>query len=315
MAKSRGRPQWKPTSADRRFVGAMAAGGIDQNRIAAALGIAPKTLRRHCREALDSGAERATARVVAAMLHMATKAPYAVRYQAARFCCSAGPVGAIIPPARFMVRSCTKLHRRNDMAIVDFIGRTIGWLVVTGTICGGVLAIVHTSHPGDDPIPKPAAPAAAAAAAAAPGSSLTDAMKSCLSRSFLVELSSPQLHNNDFDGMNDRITGRCDVRWSEKPAAIDYIGSLAHPKPEGQPAAWAQDPAASQLMSDALNGRAHTPASRRCQTAVTALKEFELSLHFTETHRPTDAQSETFGKQWDAILDKCGADILAELKH
>jgi hypothetical protein len=84
MAKS-GRPQWKPSVADRRFIEAMAAGGIDQDRIAQALGVAPKTLRRHCRDVLDSGADRATSKVIAAMLHMATKAPYAVRYQAARF--------------------------------------------------------------------------------------------------------------------------------------------------------------------------------------------------------------------------------------
>jgi hypothetical protein len=85
MAKSRGRPQWQQSPKDRRFVEAMAAGGIDQDRIAAALGVAPKTLRRHCRDVLDSGADRANAKVIAAMLHMATKAPYAVRYQAARF--------------------------------------------------------------------------------------------------------------------------------------------------------------------------------------------------------------------------------------
>jgi hypothetical protein len=63
----------------------MVSGGIDQDRIARALGVAPKTLRRHCRDVLDSGADRATSKVVAAMLHMATKAPYAVRFQAARF--------------------------------------------------------------------------------------------------------------------------------------------------------------------------------------------------------------------------------------
>jgi len=46
MAKAGGRPQWKPAARDRRLIETMVAGGIDQHRIAAAFGVAPKTLRK-----------------------------------------------------------------------------------------------------------------------------------------------------------------------------------------------------------------------------------------------------------------------------
>jgi hypothetical protein len=44
----------------------------------------PEYLAWHRREDLDSGADRANGQVMAS-LHMATKTPYSVRYQAARF--------------------------------------------------------------------------------------------------------------------------------------------------------------------------------------------------------------------------------------
>jgi hypothetical protein len=59
----RGRPAWEPTDKDRRQVQAMSAYGIPETEIAVALGVTPPTLRKYCREELDTGATRANARV------------------------------------------------------------------------------------------------------------------------------------------------------------------------------------------------------------------------------------------------------------
>jgi hypothetical protein len=85
MATKGGRPRWEPSAKDRQLIETMAAGGINQARIAKAFGVALNTLRRHCREDLDSGVDRANGRVIGSMFFLATRAPYAVRYQAARF--------------------------------------------------------------------------------------------------------------------------------------------------------------------------------------------------------------------------------------
>jgi hypothetical protein len=71
----------------------MTAGGLNQGRIAQVLGVAPKTLRKHFRQALDNGADRANAAVIGAMFALATKGrPSHVRFQAARYwlACRAG---------------------------------------------------------------------------------------------------------------------------------------------------------------------------------------------------------------------------------
>jgi hypothetical protein len=62
--KSRGgRPSWEPTAAERGQVRAMAGYGIPEAEIALVLGVAPKTLRKHCRDELDTGTPRANAKV------------------------------------------------------------------------------------------------------------------------------------------------------------------------------------------------------------------------------------------------------------
>jgi hypothetical protein len=64
----------------------MVAGGIDQEKIAAAFKIAPKTLRLHCRAELNGGADRAHAAVIASLFSMATTGRSSfVKFQAARY--------------------------------------------------------------------------------------------------------------------------------------------------------------------------------------------------------------------------------------
>src|SRR3954447_18799584 len=58
-----GRPSHKPDSALRRQVEAMAGRGVPEAEIAVVIGIAPKTLRKHFRDELDTGHIKATARV------------------------------------------------------------------------------------------------------------------------------------------------------------------------------------------------------------------------------------------------------------
>jgi hypothetical protein len=57
-----------PTDEDRTRVGLMAAAGIHQDRIAARLKIAPKTLRKHFRAELDSAMDDITATAVSQLV-------------------------------------------------------------------------------------------------------------------------------------------------------------------------------------------------------------------------------------------------------
>jgi hypothetical protein len=67
------RPNLQPTEEDRKMVRLMAACGVDQEQIAARIGIrSPKTLRKHYREELDRGALDANVRVSHSLLKMAT---------------------------------------------------------------------------------------------------------------------------------------------------------------------------------------------------------------------------------------------------
>ena len=59
--------------------------GIPQDAICAILKITRPTLEKPCRVELDTGAADADAQVAGSMLRMATKAPYSVRFQAAKF--------------------------------------------------------------------------------------------------------------------------------------------------------------------------------------------------------------------------------------
>ncbi len=54
---------YKPTDQDRRMVEAMAAAGIPQDEISRCVGVAAKTLRKHYRAELDTGATRANVAV------------------------------------------------------------------------------------------------------------------------------------------------------------------------------------------------------------------------------------------------------------
>ena len=66
------RPAYQPTEKDRLTVTVMVAGGIEQPAIAGVLGITPKTLRKHFRREIDTGAPSMHARVVASLFTMAT---------------------------------------------------------------------------------------------------------------------------------------------------------------------------------------------------------------------------------------------------
>jgi hypothetical protein len=85
MAGKRGRPAWEPTTKDRELVKAMTAAGISQEAICAVLKITRPTLEKRCRHELDTGAADANATVAASMFRMATKGPYSVRFQAAKY--------------------------------------------------------------------------------------------------------------------------------------------------------------------------------------------------------------------------------------
>lgn len=85
MAKSRGRPAWQPTAKDRETVRTLAGYGVTQDKIAAMLRITDRTLRKYCRDELDTGATEANAQVAQSMYRMAIRGPYSVRFQAAKF--------------------------------------------------------------------------------------------------------------------------------------------------------------------------------------------------------------------------------------
>jgi hypothetical protein len=68
-----GRPEYSPTEKDRAFARAMTMAGVQQDRIAEVLEIAPKTLRKYFREEIDFGRDHACANVVANLYRQATK--------------------------------------------------------------------------------------------------------------------------------------------------------------------------------------------------------------------------------------------------
>ncbi len=66
------RPKLQPTDENRKMVRMMAAFGVDQDQIAARIGIrSPKTLRKYFREELDYGAVDANLRVAQTLFKMA----------------------------------------------------------------------------------------------------------------------------------------------------------------------------------------------------------------------------------------------------
>lgn len=86
MAKSKGgRPAWRPTAKERETVKALTSYGISQEAICAVLKVTRITLTKHCKHELACGVAEANAAVAASMFRMATKAPYSVRFSAAKF--------------------------------------------------------------------------------------------------------------------------------------------------------------------------------------------------------------------------------------
>jgi hypothetical protein len=74
-----GRRSHVPAPQDRRQVEAMAAYGVPEADIARVLAIDPKTLRKHYRDELDTGAVKATAKVAEFLFRRATtEGPQAV---------------------------------------------------------------------------------------------------------------------------------------------------------------------------------------------------------------------------------------------
>ena len=64
---------------------AMAAYGVRQTDIATVLGVSVPTMYRHLRYELDAGATLSNSKVAESIYQMATRAPYATRFQAARW--------------------------------------------------------------------------------------------------------------------------------------------------------------------------------------------------------------------------------------
>src|SRR4051794_8292096 len=67
-----GRPSFEPTQSQRQGLEAMAGCGVPEADIAVVIGIAPKTLRKHFRDELDTGHIKATARVAGNLYRIAT---------------------------------------------------------------------------------------------------------------------------------------------------------------------------------------------------------------------------------------------------
>jgi hypothetical protein len=70
--RGRGRPPFAPSGRDRAAARTMAAFGVPQEDIARAIGVDPKTLRRHLADELELGAVEASAKVAQALFRRAT---------------------------------------------------------------------------------------------------------------------------------------------------------------------------------------------------------------------------------------------------
>jgi hypothetical protein len=67
-----GRKSFEPTEQQRRMVESLAGCGLPQESIARIVAIDAKTLRKHFRQELDCGADKANAQVAGALFKMAT---------------------------------------------------------------------------------------------------------------------------------------------------------------------------------------------------------------------------------------------------
>lgn len=87
-----GRPPYKPSEGDRRTVELMAAAGIAHADMAACLGIAEGTLRKHFKRELRTAAVKANARVAGSLYQKAVSADHPQAAKCAMFwmTCRAG---------------------------------------------------------------------------------------------------------------------------------------------------------------------------------------------------------------------------------
>lgn len=65
------RPPFRPTEEQRKQVETLTAFGVQQDEIAALIGISPTTLRKHFRRELDVGATKANAKVAQSLFNQA----------------------------------------------------------------------------------------------------------------------------------------------------------------------------------------------------------------------------------------------------
>lgn len=68
-----GRPEWKPTKADRDKVAILAGGGMSHEAIALVMRVTRNTLEKHCAHELTAGAYEKRAQVVMAMFKAGSK--------------------------------------------------------------------------------------------------------------------------------------------------------------------------------------------------------------------------------------------------
>jgi hypothetical protein len=69
--KKPGRPKHQPTAESRHYVMALAGMGMPEADMAKVVGIDPKTLRKHYRAELDTGALKANAKVAQSLFNIA----------------------------------------------------------------------------------------------------------------------------------------------------------------------------------------------------------------------------------------------------
>ncbi len=69
--KRPGRPRFQPTAGQRKLARSLASKGIPQDRIAAVVGVSPKTLRKHFRRELTLGSIEANMAVLKVLHKMA----------------------------------------------------------------------------------------------------------------------------------------------------------------------------------------------------------------------------------------------------
>lgn len=71
--RGRGRPEWEPTTAQRRQIAIWAGAGMSLEAMASALGISIPTLRKHCATELSTGANQRRAEVLESLFRQAKK--------------------------------------------------------------------------------------------------------------------------------------------------------------------------------------------------------------------------------------------------